>query len=153
MSIKRGGNAGQDHLGYLLKRLSAAFRRHMDDRLRGGHSAVSMAQMGVLVNLAEEPGASGAQLARRMMISAQAISNVLRHLERDGFILRAAHPENQRRRCWQLTAKGRNELLRAQRASEPVLELMLKGLAGAERRQLLELLRRCIAALEAECTP
>jgi len=148
MSVKRGDAAGRDHPGYLLKRLSAAFRRHMDEGLRGRRSPLSMAQMGVLVSLAEEPGASGAQLARRMMISAQAISNVLRHLERDGFILRAAHPENQRRRCWQLTARGRNALLRAQRAAEPVLERMLGGLTGGERRQLLDLLRRCVAALE-----
>jgi DNA-binding MarR family transcriptional regulator len=150
MSKSSRDGAGPDHPGYLLKRLSAAFRRRMDERLRGRKSLLSMAQMAVLFVLADEPGASGAQLARRTMISAQAISNVLRRLEHDGFILQAAHPENRRSRCWQLTAKGRNELLRAQRAAEPVLQRMVSGLAAAERRQFLTLLERCIVALEAD---
>ena len=99
MSTNRRDTAGPDHPGYLLKRLSAAFRRRMDERLRGRKSLLSMAQMAVLFVLADEPGASGAQLARRLMISAQAISNVLRRLEHDGFILQAAHPDNRRSRC------------------------------------------------------
>jgi DNA-binding MarR family transcriptional regulator len=150
MPQKRQNAAGPDHPGYLLKRLSAAFRRRMDERLRGRRSLLSMAQMAVLFVLADEPGASGAQLARRTMISAQAISNVLRRLERDGFILQAAHPENRRSRCWQLTAKGRNAMLQAQRAAEPVLQRMVSSLAASERRQLLALLERCIVALEAD---
>jgi DNA-binding MarR family transcriptional regulator len=150
MSKTVTGTAGADHPAYLLRRLGAAFRRRMDERLRHRKSLLSMAQMAVLFALAEESGASGAQLARRTMISAQAISTVLRRLERDGFILQAANPENRRSRCWQLTAKGRNELLRAQRAAEPIMNRMISGLAAAELKQLSALLGRCITALEAD---
>jgi DNA-binding MarR family transcriptional regulator len=150
MAKKPEGAAGPDHPGYLLRRLSAAFRRRMDERLRGQSLTLSMAQMAVLITLAEETGASGAQLARRCMISAQGISTVLRRLERDGFILQAAHPANRRSRCWQLTSKGNNELLRARRAAEPVLARMLSDFTVGERRQFLALLERCIVALEAD---
>jgi DNA-binding MarR family transcriptional regulator len=150
MSINAAKTAGTDHPGYLLRQLGAAFRRRMDQRLRRRKSLLSMAQMAVLFMLAEEPGASGAQLARRTLISAQAISTVLRRLAQDGFISRAAHPQNRRSGCWQLTTKGRNELLRAQRAAEPIMVQMTAGLAAAEHRQLLKLLQRCIAALEAD---
>jgi DNA-binding MarR family transcriptional regulator len=109
-----------------------------------------MAQMAILAELADEPGASGAQLARRTMISAQAISIVLRRLERDGQISRAADPDNQRRRCWQLTRKGRNVLLRAGRVAAPVMKRMLGGLTSPERRQLLALIKNCIGALESD---
>jgi DNA-binding MarR family transcriptional regulator len=84
------------------------------------------------------------------MISAQGISTVLRRLERDGFILQAAHPVNRRSRCWQLTSKGKNELLRARRAAEPVLARMLSDFSALERRQFLALLERCTVALEAD---
>lgn len=150
MSNLRGSTGGGDHPGYLLRRLAAAFRRRLEDCLRDRHLPLSMAQMAVLVELADEPGASGAQLARRTMISAQAISTVLRRLERGGHISRAADPDNQRRRCWQLTRMGKNALLRAGHAAEPVMKRMLSGLTVAERRKFLALLKNCIGALESD---
>jgi DNA-binding MarR family transcriptional regulator len=139
---------GPAHPGYLLRRLSCAFRRSMDERLRKRHLPLSMAQMAALFALSEEPGATGAQLARRTLISAQAISTALRRLERDGFIGRAAHAESRRSECWMPTRKGRNALLRAQRAAAPVFARMLHGLSPAERRQFSAILQSCIASLE-----
>jgi DNA-binding MarR family transcriptional regulator len=136
-------------VGYLLKQLSTAFRRHIDNKLRQGEMDLSMAHMAALFNLHEAGNLAGAQLARRIMISPQAMNGVLRHLESEGLIVRHRHPENRRTDCWNLTAAGQSRLKQARKIGDAVLRQMLTGFSAAEQLTLRQLLRRCIAALEA----
>lgn len=146
----RSGAAARDgDVGHLLKRLSAAFRRQLDERLRHRELDLSMAHMGALFTLQDEPGLAGAQLARRAMISAQAMNGVLRRLEHDGLISRQQHPENRHTDCWDLTPAGRRRLARARQVARPMLQKMLSGLSAVERREFRRLLTRCIESLEA----
>ncbi len=135
-----------DNMGYLLKQLSAAFRRHMDKDLR--ELDLSMAHTGALFTLLEEPGLAGAQLARRIMISPQAMNGVLRRLEREGLIARQHHPDNRRTDCWTVTKAGSSRLMRARKIADNVLGRMLAGLNPDEQVVLRKLLGRCIGALE-----
>jgi DNA-binding MarR family transcriptional regulator len=137
-----------DDIGHLLKQLGNVFRRRMDERLRMRELALSTAHMVVLFELDDNPGQAGAQLARRAMITAQAMNNVVHRLEADGLIERHAHPRNRRTDCWNLTAAGRRRLARAQAAAHPLMQKMLADLSAAERRELQRLLRSCIQALE-----
>ena len=135
-------------IAYLLKQLSAAFRRRLDERLRRQELGLSMAHLAALGALRDEPGLAGAQVARRTMVSAQAMTGILRKLEREALIDRRQQPENRRSDSWRLTPSGRRRLARARRAAEPVMRKMFAGLSDAEHREFKRLLMRCVAALE-----
>lgn len=135
-------------VGYLLKQLMSALRRRMDERLRNEELDLSMAHMAALFTLQDEPGLAGAQLARRTMISAQAMNGVLRRLESDGLIGRSQHPENRHTDSWRLTTDGTRRLARARRVARPVMQRMTSGLSARERNEFRRLLERCIEALE-----
>jgi DNA-binding MarR family transcriptional regulator len=137
-----------ENIGYLLKQLGSAFRRHIDNDLRHRELDLSMTHMAALFTLLEDPGLAGAQLARRIMVSPQAMNGVLHRLEDDGLIVRHSHPDNRRTDCWNLTAAGEDKLARARKIGDLVLSRMLKGFSVVEQQTLREYIGRCIAALE-----
>ena len=57
---------------------------------------VSTAQIGMLRQLASEPGLSGAELARRLLISPQGVQLALKELERRGLVERRQDPQHGR---------------------------------------------------------
>lgn len=69
---------------------------------------VSAAQIGVLRQLANEPGLSGAELARRLLITPQGVQLVLTALERRGLVQRKQDPQHKRILQAYLTDEGRN---------------------------------------------
>jgi DNA-binding MarR family transcriptional regulator len=69
---------------------------------------VSTAQIGVLRQLANEPGLSGAELARRLLISPQGVQLALTALERRGLVERKQDPQHARILQAYLTGEGRN---------------------------------------------
>ena len=68
---------------------------------------VSTAQIGVLRQLSTEPGLSGADLARRMLISPQGVQLALTALERRGLVERKQDPQHGRILQAFLTDQGR----------------------------------------------
>lgn len=71
-----------------------------------GHG-VSTAQIGVLRQLTNEPGLSGAELARRLLISPQGVQLALTALERRGLVERKQDPQHRRILQAFLTDEGR----------------------------------------------
>ena len=69
---------------------------------------VTTAQLGVLRQLANEPGLSGAELARRLLISPQGVQLALTALERRGLVERKQDPQHGRILQAYLTEEGRN---------------------------------------------
>ena len=138
----------EDEVGYQFKRLGAALRQQLDDMLRRQGVGLSMAHVAALFALEDEPGATGATLARHAMITAQAMNTVLRRLERDGCIGRKPQPHNRRADCWHVTPAGERQLARARAAGKPVFQRMLASLTRKEKAELQRLLARCVAALE-----
>jgi DNA-binding MarR family transcriptional regulator len=69
---------------------------------------VSTAQIGVLRQLANEPGLSGAELARRLLISPQGVQLALKALEQRGLVQRKPHPQHARILQVFLTDQGRD---------------------------------------------
>ena len=111
----------KNDIGYLVKQLSSAFRRRMDERLRHRALDLSMAHITALFTLQDEPGLAGAQLARRSMISAQAMNSVLRRLEREGYTVATAEDGRQAL-----------EMARAQRFDLLLLDMMMPEMSGLE---------------------
>lgn len=68
---------------------------------------VSTAQVGLLRQLANEPGLSGAELARRLLITPQGVQLALTALERRGLVERTPNPQHGRILQAYLTDEGR----------------------------------------------
>ena len=69
---------------------------------------VTMGQLGLLRQLADEPGLSGAQLARRLLITPQGAQLALTSLERSGLVERKPDPAHGRILRAYLTDQGRD---------------------------------------------
>ena len=140
-------------IGLLLKSLHHSLRQAVDEALRQQGVEMSFAHFAALFSLHTEPGITGAQLARRAMVSAQTMNSVLRRLEHDGLIERRPHPESRRADSWSLTEQGSAELARGRVVGDAVFARMLAALSSAEIAALQSYLRRCIAALETGASP
>ncbi len=68
---------------------------------------VSTAQIGILRQLADEPGLSGAELARRLLITPQGVQLALKALEQRGLVERKPDPQHARILQAYLTDQGR----------------------------------------------
>lgn len=138
----------EEQIGYLLKQLQQAFRNLLETRLRQGSTGLSLAQLVTLDLLRGQPGLPGAQLARRINVTAQTMNQMLKRLEQAGEIERRPHPQNRRADRWFLKAAGRRRLREARAVAHPVMTQMLCRLEPGEVRQLRRYLESCVAAIE-----
>jgi DNA-binding MarR family transcriptional regulator len=135
-------------LGFLLKSLQHTIRQRIDEALRKQGVELSFAQFAALINLHNDPGVTGARLARRAFVSAQTMNSALRALEQDGYIERRPHPSSRRADSWSLTNAGLAELARARQVGTAVFTRMLGGFQAKELAAFEDYLRRCIGALD-----
>jgi DNA-binding MarR family transcriptional regulator len=137
----------EEQIGYLLKRLMHQFRHQVEERLRRS-SDVSFAHLVTLDQLQQEPGIAGARLARRLLVTAQTMTGLLRRLESEGAIERRPDPHNRRADRWYLLPAGLERLNAARNAGGPVMTRMLSQLAPNEVVELRGYLERCVEGLE-----
>lgn len=136
-----GKRGPQGHLGYLLRQASVALRAAMD-RALADHGLTSP-QFAVLTMIVAYPGASGADLARLTFLTPQTINVIVRNLERDGAIEKAAHATHGRILRLSATAKGQ-ALLKRCRARVAELEGELAALLGRDEQRMV---RRWLSAV------
>jgi DNA-binding MarR family transcriptional regulator len=96
------------HIGYLLRQAWRVLFGAMEVALRPHR--LTPYQYGALSVLAREPGASGADLARAVKTTPQAMNGVLATLEREALIERRPHPWHGRILQATLTSEGRRRL-------------------------------------------
>jgi DNA-binding MarR family transcriptional regulator len=137
-----------ERAGVLLKSLQHTLRQRLDEQLRKQGVELSFAHFGALFGLHYEPGITGAQLARRALVSAQTMNSALRRLEVEGYIERRPHPDSRRADSWSLTERGLAELERARRVGKVIFAQMLAPLDNDEVAAFGDYLQRCIKALE-----
>lgn len=125
------------------------FRHQVDERLRRS-SDVSFAHLVTLDQLQQEPGIAGAQLARRLLVTAQTMTGLLQRLEQEGSVERRPDPHNRRADRWYLLPAGLERLNAARSAGAPVMTQMLSRLSAPEVAELRGYLERCVEGLEAE---
>ena len=109
---------------------------------------MTAAQLHVLAKLEHEPGISGARLARACMVTPQTTQVLLRGIEKNGWIRRTKHPENERILLATLTPSGKRILARSRTAVGQIYDQMLDGLATRDVRVLEILLTHCATNLE-----
>ena len=134
-----------DRPGYLIKRAQAALNAQMARALH--EHGVTLSQFAVLTALADEPGLSNAELARRAFITPQSMNENLRELEQRVWIIRSHHPTHGRIRQTELTEQGRTTLQDCDATVTAIEQHMLAGLDPDQRLQLAAALRTCIAGL------
>lgn len=93
------------HIMWLLKRAFHNGHRAVSDALHAFN--VTPTQIGVLNRLAQEPGLSGADLGRRLLVTPQASQLALTALEQSGLVERRADPGHGRIVRAYLTKEGR----------------------------------------------
>jgi DNA-binding MarR family transcriptional regulator len=105
---------------------------------------VSTAQIGVLRQLANEPGLSGAELARRLLISPQGVQLALTALERRGLVERKKDPSHGRILQASLTNAGRSVAAAVVSDALAAHEAVFGVLTVEEQATLRDLLSRVV---------
>jgi DNA-binding MarR family transcriptional regulator len=105
---------------------------------------VSTAQIGVLRQLSNEPGLSGAELARRLLISPQGVQLALTALEKRGLVQRKQDPQHGRILQAFLTDKGRKVAGAVVQDAIAAHDKLFGVLSKDEQQTLRELLGRVV---------
>jgi DNA-binding MarR family transcriptional regulator len=120
---------GRDDLGFLLAKATQRWNELLAQRFAAaGWGDVSPAYGSVLVPLFEEDGLRMGELGRRARLSKQAMTELIRRLERDGLVERRRDPTDGRASVIFLAERGR--------AFEPVAALALAELDELVRGRL-----------------
>ncbi len=135
----------EERVGYVLKQVQQALRTAMDGALR--QHGLSTPQYSVLQVLEEDPGLSGAALARRCFVTAQTANEMVTHLERIGLIERHRSDDARVLRTY-LTPEGRRLVQACDQMVTALEERMVSRLSETERQQLIEHLQQCAEALD-----
>ena len=130
-----------------LRRIVRALRvaAHQAERSVG----VTGAQLFVLHELAEAPGASLVELARRTATDPSSVSVVVARLEAAGLVLRRRDPSDGRRAALSLTPRGAARLRRAPASLQARLVAALRALPPRELAPTARALARLAAAVGA----
>jgi DNA-binding MarR family transcriptional regulator len=136
----------EPRVSYLVGRLDRVLRRRLGEALEP--HGLSLPEYTTLSVLQARGGLSNAQLARRSLITPQAMNEVLTRLEERKLVRRRADPDHGRVRPAELTTAGKR-LLRAADASVDAVEAeMLAGAGAAERKRLRALLESALRGLD-----
>lgn len=131
-----------DNILWLLKQAFYYSLTTINDAMRV--HGVSTAQIGVLRQLANEPGLSGAELARRLLISPQGVQLALTALERRGLVERKRDPQHGRILQAYLTGEGRKVAETVVNDAIAAHEQVFGVLSVQEQKMLRELLGRVV---------
>jgi DNA-binding MarR family transcriptional regulator len=132
----------------MMKRILIHFRSQMDERLRP--QGVTTAQLHVMKAIDQEPGASGAHLARSCYMTPQSAQALLKRLEEDGWIVRSKDRMNDRILHASLTPEGEALLLTAEKEAKVIETQLWQGVPESSVAALNAVLERCLANLEPE---
>ncbi len=121
-------------LAYLIGRLDRLVRRELEEVL--ADVDLSIAQYTAMSVLTRRPGLSNAQLARRSLVSPQAMNQALSALVDRGLIHRPSEPRG-RALAIELTADGQALLDRLDPAVDAAESRILGELPSTKREELL----------------
>ena len=131
--------------GPLLRLFLQTIRAAIEDALHP--AGFSLRQAMVLAALNRNPGMTGAEMAQSMLITPQAMGELLQEMEKAGLVRRQTRRDNARKRAIFLTPAGRKALSTCCAALHLVEDRMLASLSAVERKRLSRLLVHCIEGL------
>ncbi|AWT26329.1 putative HTH-type transcriptional regulator [Corynebacterium provencense] len=134
-----------DALGILVKQAQSLLNRAMDRELRP--MGLTVTQFACLRALAEDPGISGSELARRMFVSRQSMNGVVTGLEKRELVARSEFPGPRRDRAMTLTGDATELLERAESAVADVVATLTRGVLPEDIETTLRVLTTACANL------
>jgi DNA-binding MarR family transcriptional regulator len=129
-----------------MKWILLHFRGQMDERLRP--EGVTTAQFAVLKAIRNEPGASGAQVARACHMTPQSAQALLKGLEIGGRIVRTKDAVNERILTAKLTPSGVRLVEAGEKLIRAIEKKLWDGIPESAVERLNKTLVRCLANLE-----
>jgi DNA-binding MarR family transcriptional regulator len=135
---------GAEFAGQLFFRLWRA--SHMQTAAALQSIGLTPALFAVLNYLRAHDGAIQQQIGSAMRIDPSTMVSLVDQLERAGLAERRPRPRDRRAREVLITPKGRRTLTRARELAKQVEGDVLQGLSAAERRRLVALLNKALAA-------
>jgi DNA-binding MarR family transcriptional regulator len=142
---KTTSSSFKERTGYLLSQVRALLRAELDAALT--NKGITVPQYVALTTLEEDPCVSNAEMARLCFVTPQTMLRVVENLEEAGLVTRSPHPTHGRIRQIEFTPRGRKLVSECHQRVLMLEERMVAGLSKAERRQLFEMLRKCMKAL------
>ena len=123
---------------YLIGRVDRIISAQLEVALSG--SGLSLPEFTALSVLAARPGLSNARLARRSLVTPQAMHKVIRSLEEAGYVTRTAPPHGGRTLEAEITEAGSTLLEEMLPRITEAEDRTLASLDESERRELVRLL-------------
>jgi len=134
-----------ERLGYDIKATEVAFMAAKNEVLRP--MGLTVAQYAALLALRDNPGISGAGIARACLVTPQASAATLKTLEAKGLVVREQDDWNRNSRPNRLSEEGRRLTDLADSAAGAVEQRMYDALSSADRDALRRILGQCRAAV------
>lgn len=123
---------------YLIGRIDRIVRAELEAALQG--TGLSLPEFTTLSVLTARPGLSNARLARRALVTPQAMHKVVRSLEESGLVSRASPPEGGRALDTVITERGSKLLAEVMPRIAAAEDRALLSLDGDDRHELVRLL-------------
>lgn len=140
------GMPADERLGLDIKRAEQALIAAKQVAVRP--AGLTVPQYAALFALADNPGISGAALARACLVTPQAMTVVLKNLEERGLVERTPHPWHRNILETRLTQAGQSALTAADERAVVVEQAITTELTPEEQTTLRTLLTRCTQAIE-----
>jgi DNA-binding MarR family transcriptional regulator len=131
---------------YLLNRLVSRYNSVIEARLRA--IGLDIPGWRVLMILGEQSPRGAREIAEAAVINLSTMTRIIQRMAAAGLVTTAPSSEDARVTMVSLTAEGEDRLAEARKASAPVYEHLIEGLAPAEFEQLIGLLERLHDNLE-----
>ncbi|MFI9842753.1 MarR family winged helix-turn-helix transcriptional regulator [Nonomuraea sp. NPDC051941] len=139
------GMPADERLGLDIKRAEQTLITAKQAAVRP--AGLTVPQYATLFALADNPGISGAALARACLVTPQAMTVVLKNLEERGLIERSPHPWHRNVLETRLSEAGRAALKAADERAVVIERAIAGEFSAEEREQLRSLLARCAEAI------
>src|SRR5215217_7020955 len=137
----------KESTGYALAKVCKAHRGDVGEHL--AELRLHVGQEMVLIELFEQDGLRGGELAVRLVVEPPTVTKMLRRLERCGLVERSQDPEDARSFRVHLTEKGHALEEPVVRCWAQTEQTALAGLSASERRTFRKLLIRVRKNLDA----
>src|SRR5690242_13229572 len=142
----RGVSAEEPRLGMLVKRAEQAMVRRKSAALKS--VGLTVAQYVALVELDQQPGIAAASLARACLVTPQAMMILLKTMEQQGLITRAAHPRHSNVLEIHMTDVAREALVEARALVDPIEQRVFGAYSARDLAAFQEFLSRFVEAFD-----
>ena len=147
-SLKRKESLGKPVLERFtrMKAILQAVRARMDDELQP--LGITTSQLRMLWTVADNPGISGAKMARLCSVTPQSGQATMAMMEAQGWVRRRPREANHRVLLAELTGEGRRLLLKARAIAEVLDSSLWEGFDAEELAAVDAVLKAVVEKLE-----